>query len=119
MANSIDAVFIYSQQNPQSVAALVRAVRPTEAHVERIAALEARCRRLQDELDATDGEHERSLRALQQEHLKFKSNMERRYVYFNFPNSRMGNSIDVVFCLQGAGSRGVRPRRERRRPGRP
>jgi len=78
MAKSIDAVFIYSQQNPQSVAALVRAVRPTEAHVERIAALEARCRRLQDELDATDGEHERSLRALQQEHLKFKSNMERR-----------------------------------------
>jgi cobalamin biosynthesis Mg chelatase CobN len=78
MANSIDAVFIYSQQNPQLVAALVRAVRPTEAHVERIAALEARCRRLQDELDATDGEHERSLRALQQEHLKFKSNMERR-----------------------------------------
>ena len=77
MANSIDAVFIYSQQNPQSVAALVRAVRPTEAHVERIA-VEARCRRLQDELDATDGEHERSLRALQQEHLKFKSNMERR-----------------------------------------
>ena len=65
-------------KNPQSVAALVRAVRPTEAHVERIAALEARCRRLQDELDATDGEHERSLRALQQEHLKFKSNMERR-----------------------------------------
>jgi hypothetical protein len=53
-------------------------VRPTEAHVERIAALEARCRRLQDELDATDGEHERSLRALQQEHLKFKSKMERR-----------------------------------------
>ncbi|ACO66651.1 predicted protein [Micromonas commoda] len=65
-------------KNPQSVAALVRAVRPTEAHVEKIAALEARCRRLQDELDATDGEHERALRALQQEHLKFKSNMERR-----------------------------------------
>ena len=53
-------------------------MRPTEAHVEKIAALEARCRRLQDELDATDGEHERALRALQQEHLKFKSNMERR-----------------------------------------
>ena len=65
-------------KNPQSVAALVRAVRPTEAHVEKIAALEARCRRLQDELDATDGEHERALRALQQEHLKFKSNTERR-----------------------------------------
>ncbi len=65
-------------KNPQSVAALVRAVRPTEAHVEKIAALEARCGRLQDELDATDGEHERALRALQQEHLKFKSNMERR-----------------------------------------
>ena len=31
----------------------------------------------------------------------------------------MGNWIDVVFCLQGAGSRGVRPRRERRRPRRP
>ena len=54
------------------------ASRASRVGVERIAALEARCRRLQDELDATDGEHERSLRALQQEHLKFKSKMERR-----------------------------------------
>ena len=65
-------------RNPDSVAALVRAVRPTEDHAGKIAELEARCRRLRDELDAADAERERALRALQVEHLRLKSGMEKR-----------------------------------------
>ena len=65
-------------KKPNSVAAMIRAVRPNHEHAEKIIALEAKVRRLQDELDAVDGEHERSLRALQQQHLRFKNAMEKR-----------------------------------------
>lgn len=60
---------------PYASAALIRAARPNHEDSEKMIALEARCRRLQDELDTKDGEHERSLRGLQQAHLKFKSAM--------------------------------------------
>ena len=43
-----------------------------------MAELEARCRRLRDELDAADAARERALRALQVEHLRLKSGMEKR-----------------------------------------
>ena len=65
-------------RRPDSVAALVRAVRPTEDHAGKMAELEARCRRLRDELDAADAARERALRALQVEHLRLKSGMEKR-----------------------------------------
>ena len=65
-------------RRPDSVAALVRAVRPTEDHAGKMAELEARCRRLHDELDAADAARERALRALQVEHLRLKSGMEKR-----------------------------------------
>ena len=65
-------------KKPNSVAALIRAARPTHEESERIIALEAKVRRLTDELDGKDGEHERSLRTLQQTHLRFKAAMEKR-----------------------------------------
>ena len=65
-------------KKPNSVAALIRAARPKHEDSEKMIALEARCRRLQDDLDSKDGEHERSLRGLQQAHLRFKAAMEKR-----------------------------------------
>ena len=67
-----------ARSDADSVAALVLAAAPSDAHAERIDALEARCRRLADELASADAERERVVRTLRAEHARYRDASEAR-----------------------------------------